>query len=91
MSLDLKRVIESQDLCMVGELEISNIPYLLATYSWKLYSDRTNHENGAFGTYLIAKAALQIHIPLNVSFEEASTLGVAMVTVVCGISRMHYA
>jgi NADPH:quinone reductase-like Zn-dependent oxidoreductase len=68
---------------MVGELNISSIASLLATCLQKLCSDKTNHENGAFGAYLTAKANLQIHIPLDVSFEEAATLGVAMVTVVC--------
>ena len=45
-------------------------------------SDRTNHENGAFAEYLVAKAAFQFHIPSFMADEEAATLGVAVATVV---------
>jgi len=37
-------------------------------------------EDGAFATYLTAKGDLQIKIPENISFEEASTLGVGTST-----------
>ncbi|PVH93234.1 putative alcohol dehydrogenase [Periconia macrospinosa] len=43
--------------------------------------DRTNHDNGAFAKVIIAKAAAQFKIPANISFEEAATMGVALVTV----------
>lgn len=45
-------------------------------------SNRVNHECGAFGEYITAKAALQIHIPDHMSYEAAATLGVATITIV---------
>lgn len=45
-------------------------------------SDTTNHENGSFGEYLVAKAAIQLKIPDNITDTEASTLGVSTITVV---------
>ncbi|CAH0044780.1 unnamed protein product [Clonostachys solani] len=44
--------------------------------------DQTNHNNGAFGDYIEVKAALQIKIQDSLSFEQAATLGVGIVT--CG-------
>lgn len=37
---------------------------------------------GAFGEYIAVKGDLQIKIPDNLSFEEASTLGIGITTVV---------
>lgn len=42
----------------------------------------TRPELGSFGEYLLAKAAVQIKIPPNLSFEQAASLGVSIVTVV---------
>ncbi|KUI53789.1 Protein TOXD [Cytospora mali] len=42
-------------------------------------------ERGAFGEYVIAPEHLQIKIPDNLSFEEASTLGVGITTVGQGL------
>lgn len=42
-------------------------------------------EDGAFGEVITAKGDLQIHIPDNVSFEEAATLGVGISTVGQGL------
>lgn len=42
-----------------------------------------NHECGAFGQIITAKAALQMRIPDHMSFEEAATVGVATITIVC--------
>ncbi|KAL9097825.1 MAG: hypothetical protein Q9165_000151 [Trypethelium subeluteriae] len=42
-------------------------------------------EGGAFGEYLVAKGDVQIRIPEGMGFEEASTLGVAVVTVGQGL------
>jgi len=39
------------------------------------------HEDGAFGNVITAKGDIQIKIPENVSYEEASTLGVGITTV----------
>ena len=39
-----------------------------------------NHEDGAFQDYIVAKGDVQIKIPDNLSFEEASTLGVGITT-----------
>jgi NADPH:quinone reductase-like Zn-dependent oxidoreductase len=38
-------------------------------------------EDGAFAEYIVAKGDVQIKIPDNISFEEASTLGVGITTV----------
>ncbi|PQE19063.1 zinc-binding oxidoreductase protein [Rutstroemia sp. NJR-2017a BBW] len=38
-------------------------------------------EDGAFAEYIVAKGDIQIHIPDNLSFQEAATLGVGIVTV----------
>ncbi|KAI9898752.1 hypothetical protein N3K66_007112 [Trichothecium roseum] len=50
-------------------------------------SDRTNHENGAFAEYLVAKAALQFRIPDSMSDEQAATLGVSLATVGQGLYK----
>lgn len=44
--------------------------------------DRTNHDNGAFAETITAKAALQFRIPEHLSFEDAATMGVALMTCV---------
>lgn len=44
--------------------------------------NRANHESGSFAEYAVAKASVQRKIPDNLSFEEAATLGVAIMTVV---------
>ncbi|KAH8646229.1 chaperonin 10-like protein [Xylariales sp. PMI_506] len=49
--------------------------------------DRTQHENGAFGYYALAKADAQIIIPDNLSFEEAATLPVSVITVGQGLYK----
>lgn len=42
-------------------------------------------DDGAFAEYVVAKGDLQIKIPDNMSFEEASTLGVGICTVGQGL------
>lgn len=42
-------------------------------------------ETGAFAEHILAKGDLQIKIPENLSFEEASTLGVGISTVGQGL------
>ncbi|KAK5459388.1 hypothetical protein LTS15_003516 [Exophiala xenobiotica] len=44
--------------------------------------DALQPENGAFAERIAVKADIQMHIPENMSFEEAATLGVGVVT--CG-------
>ncbi|KAJ5416338.1 oxidoreductase-like protein [Penicillium cf. griseofulvum] len=44
-----------------------------------------NIEDGAFAEHIVAKAAIQMKIPENISFEEASTLGVGITTVGQGL------
>jgi NADPH:quinone reductase-like Zn-dependent oxidoreductase len=44
--------------------------------------NQVNHEDGAFAEYIVTKGDVQIKIPDNMSFEEASTLGVGVTT--CG-------
>ncbi|KAL2802324.1 GroES-like protein [Aspergillus granulosus] len=43
-------------------------------------SNASNLEDGAFGEYIIAKAAIQLKIPDDVSFEEAASLGAGAIT-----------
>lgn len=44
-----------------------------------------NPENGAFGRYIAVKGDLQMHIPEDISFEAASTVGVGIGTVGYGL------
>ncbi|KAM3552872.1 hypothetical protein MY1884_006980 [Beauveria asiatica] len=44
-------------------------------------SNIAQHQDGAFGEYIVAKGDLQIKIPDNVSFEDAATLGISVSTV----------
>ncbi|KAF2089272.1 putative zinc-binding oxidoreductase ToxD [Saccharata proteae CBS 121410] len=44
-----------------------------------------NHEDGAFGEYLVAKDGPIMEVPDNLSFEEAATLGVGVTTVGQGL------
>ena len=39
------------------------------------------HEDGAFSNYITAKGDIQVKIPDDLSFEEAATLGVGVLTV----------
>ncbi|KAG0650910.1 ACT-toxin biosynthesis S2 [Hyphodiscus hymeniophilus] len=47
--------------------------------------NEVNHEDGAFQDYIVVKGDVQIKIPENLSFEEASTLGVGITTVGQGL------
>ncbi|KAI9812834.1 MAG: hypothetical protein M1826_002755 [Phylliscum demangeonii] len=40
----------------------------------------SNHQDGAFSDYVVAKGDVQIKIPANLSFEEAATLGAGILT-----------
>ncbi len=42
--------------------------------------NEVNHEDGGFQEYITVKGDIQIKIPDNLSFEEASTLGVGVST-----------
>ncbi|KAH8426388.1 zinc-binding alcohol dehydrogenase family protein [Aspergillus melleus] len=48
-------------------------------------SNAVYHEDGTFAEYITAKGDLQMKIPDNLSFEEASTLGVGISTVGQGL------
>ncbi|PLB52344.1 putative zinc-binding oxidoreductase ToxD [Aspergillus steynii IBT 23096] len=48
-------------------------------------SNAVNHEDGTFAEYITAKGDIQVKIPDNLSFEEASTLGVGVTTVGQGL------
>ncbi|KAK9372451.1 chaperonin 10-like protein [Lipomyces chichibuensis] len=48
-------------------------------------SNSGQHEDGTFAEYIVAKGDLQMHIPDQLSFEEAATLGVGVVTVGQGL------
>ncbi|KAM3427391.1 hypothetical protein MY4824_009477 [Beauveria thailandica] len=54
---------------------------------WVHGSNRANHESGAFAELAIAKARVQRKIPDNMSFEEAASLGVAIMTVGQGLYK----
>tara|TARA_R110002060_G_scaffold26003_6_gene35512 strand:- start:439 stop:798 length:360 start_codon:yes stop_codon:yes gene_type:complete len=47
--------------------------------------NEVHKEDGAFGNIITAKGDIQIKIPDNLSFEEASTLGVGIMTVGQGL------
>jgi NADPH:quinone reductase-like Zn-dependent oxidoreductase len=53
---------------------------LLFCFANFVTGNEVNHEDGAFGEYITAKGDVQIKIPDNLSFEEASTLGVGITT-----------
>jgi NADPH:quinone reductase-like Zn-dependent oxidoreductase len=44
-------------------------------------------EDGCFAEYIVAKGDLQMHIPPNLSFEDAATLGCGVSTVLLGFYR----
>jgi NADPH:quinone reductase-like Zn-dependent oxidoreductase len=48
-------------------------------------SNAVYHEDGSFGEIITAKGDIQMHIPDNMSFEEAATLGVGISTVGQGL------
>ncbi|OJJ54679.1 hypothetical protein ASPSYDRAFT_49796 [Aspergillus sydowii CBS 593.65] len=50
-------------------------------------SDRTQHENGAFANYIVAKGDVQIKTPDNISDEDAATLGISVATVGQGLYK----
>lgn len=54
----------------------------LANRALCLPSNRANHESGAFATLAVAKAAVQTKIPNGMSYEDAASLGTAIMTVV---------
>ncbi|KAJ6015391.1 alcohol dehydrogenase [Penicillium herquei] len=54
---------------------------------WTHGQNRVNHESGAFAEYAVAKACVQRKIPDNLSFEEAASLGVAIMTVGQGMYK----
>ncbi|KAL9084931.1 MAG: hypothetical protein Q9159_004975 [Coniocarpon cinnabarinum] len=54
---------------------------------WIHGSNRADPESGAFAQYAIAKACVQRKIPDHMSFEEAATLGVAIMTVGLGLYK----
>ncbi|KAL4731709.1 hypothetical protein ACLX1H_000689 [Fusarium chlamydosporum] len=47
--------------------------------------DRTQHENGAFAEYIVAKGDVQIKTPDNMTDEDAATLGISVATVGQGL------
>jgi NADPH:quinone reductase-like Zn-dependent oxidoreductase len=49
-------------------------------YPSKYLGNDAKPHTGAFARYVVAKAALVMHIPENVSFEAASTVGVGFGT-----------
>lgn len=44
-------------------------------------SNNSNHEDGSFAEYIVVTAHAQFKIPENISFQEAATLGVGLITV----------
>ncbi len=47
----------------------------------------SQHEDGTFAEHIVVKADVQMKIPDNLSFEEAATLGVGLITVGQGLYR----
>lgn len=48
-------------------------------------SDKVQLENGTFAEHIVVKGDIQMRMPENMSFEDASTLGVGILTVGQGI------
>ncbi|KAI9787530.1 MAG: hypothetical protein M1839_000060 [Geoglossum umbratile] len=48
-------------------------------------SNQSQLEDGAYAEYIVARGDVQMRIPDNVSFEEAATLGVGIITVGQGL------
>ncbi|PWY93020.1 GroES-like protein [Aspergillus sclerotioniger CBS 115572] len=44
-------------------------------------ANAVQHEDGTFAEYIVAKGDIQMHIPENLSFQQAATLGVGISTV----------
>lgn len=64
-------------------MEVSTKVFLEATFTADTSEGNAVYqEDGAFANYITAKGDLQIKIPDNLSFEEASTLGVGISTFV---------
>jgi NADPH:quinone reductase-like Zn-dependent oxidoreductase len=47
--------------------------------------------DGAFAEYIVVKGDMQIHIPDRLSFEEAASVGVGILTAGMGVSRSRTA
>lgn len=45
----------------------------------------THHEDGSFAEYIMVKGDVQLHIPENLSFQEAATVGIGIYTVGQGL------
>ncbi|KAF3003890.1 hypothetical protein E8E14_008702 [Neopestalotiopsis sp. 37M] len=54
---------------------------------WTHGSNRANHESGAFAKLAVAKAAVQTKIPTGMSYEDAASLGTAIMTVGQGMYK----
>jgi NADPH:quinone reductase-like Zn-dependent oxidoreductase len=53
----------------------------------KLLGNDYEPEDGTFAEYFVTKGDIAIHIPENISFEEAATLGCGIFTVALGFYR----
>lgn len=47
--------------------------------------NHSNHADGAFATYIVAKGETQMKIPDDMSFEDAATLGAGIITMGQGL------
>jgi NADPH:quinone reductase-like Zn-dependent oxidoreductase len=53
--------------------------------------DASQPENGTFAEYIMVKADIALHIPDNLSFEEAATTGVTILTTGrCFVRIIHH-
>ncbi|KAJ3076490.1 hypothetical protein HDU98_002934 [Podochytrium sp. JEL0797] len=78
-----------------GDAQIASVPVPTLRDDYILKGDRVwgvvhgsnaiNHEDGAFGEVITAKGDIVSKIPDNLSFEEASSLGVGVFTVGQGL------
>ena len=44
-------------------------------------SNQLQIEDGAFAEYIVAKGDIQLHVPDDLTFEDAATLGVGVLTI----------
>ena len=75
-----KRIQEGRQSCRIFSWRCVQSPSIRATSHSRHEGNAVQPEDGAFADYITAKGDIQIRIPDNISFEEASTLGVGVST-----------
>jgi NADPH:quinone reductase-like Zn-dependent oxidoreductase len=76
----------------VKPIESASIQFINLTFDrCTRASDASQPENGTFAEYIMVKADIALHIPDNLSFEEAATTGVTILTTGrCFVCTIHH-